>query len=73
MLTGRVLSPPRDNARFFHTSDGNQGTIGKDTSFYAWAVRSGDVEPSGVPEPGTFGLMGIGALAWAATRSRRRG
>ncbi|MCX7109029.1 MAG: DUF1566 domain-containing protein [Proteobacteria bacterium] len=67
-------SPAPDNARFFHMLDGNQGTIGsKDTSFYAWAVRSGDVEPSGVPEPGIFGLMGIGALAWAATRSRRRG
>ena len=40
---------------------------------YAMAVRSGDVGGSSVPEPGILGLVGIGTLAWVATRSRRLG
>ncbi len=38
---------------------------------YSWAVRSGDV--AAVPEPGVMGLLGIGALAWAGARHKRRG
>ncbi len=57
----------------FSTWNGTQFDYGKDSNSYAWAVRSGDVGGSSVPEPGIIGLMGIGALAWAATRSRRRG
>ena len=52
----------------FRTSDGVQRADFKDDNGYAWAVYSGDV-----PEPGVMGLLGIGALAWAGTRHKRRG
>ena len=55
----------------FGTSNGIQVNDVKVNNFYAWAVRSGDV--AAVPEPGVMGLLGIGALAWAGTKARRRG
>ena len=55
-------------------SNGHQDWGSNDNFFYAWAVYSGDVGGGGsVPEPGILGLMGIGALAWSGTRSRRLG
>ncbi len=57
----------------FSNDTGFQGRGDKSDVNYAWAVRNGDVGGSSVPEPGILGLMGIGALAWTATRSRRQG
>ncbi len=55
----------------FDTGSGGQHRVLKSFNFYAWAVRSGDV--AAVPEPGVMGLLGIGALAWAGTKHKRRG
>ncbi len=56
---------------YFRTLSGAQAA--PNSSGLAWAVRTGDVGGGSVPEPGILGLMGIGALAWSATRSRRLG
>ena len=69
--SGTEYAPIPDNAWYFGTDDGYQDYGLKDNSSYAWAVRSGDV--AAVPEPGVMGLLGIGALAWAGTKARRRG
>ncbi|MFZ4860535.1 MAG: DUF1566 domain-containing protein [Desulfuromonadaceae bacterium] len=69
--SGTEYAPSPDFAWYFNTDFGIQGIDGKDYNYYAWAVRSGDV--AAVPEPGVMGLLGIGALAWAGTRARRRG
>ena len=71
--SGTEYSPGSSVVWFFATAIGLQNYFYKDAQDrYAWAVRSGDVGGSSVPEPGILGLMGIGALAWAGTRSRRR-
>ena len=64
-------APVPNYAWGFITDNGYQYYDFKGFSYYAWAVRSGDV--AAVPEPGVMGLLGIGALAWAGTRARRRG
>ncbi len=69
--SGTEYAPNPVYAWFFDTSDGLQNVDGKVNSYYAWAVRSGDV--AAVPEPGVMALSGVGALAWAGTRARRRG
>ena len=66
--SGTEYAPLPVKAWYFYTSSGYQGINPKDSNLYAWAVRSGDV----VPEPGIIGLLGIGALAWAGTRQKRR-
>ena len=69
--SGTEYAPNPVNAWYFYTSSGYQSYDVKVNNNYAWAVRSGDV--AAVPEPGEMGLLGIGALAWAGTRARRRG
>ena len=69
--SGTEYAPDPNDAWLFSTSNGYQLNASKDGNFYAWAVRSGDV--AAVPEPGVMGLLGIGALAWAGTKARRRG
>ena len=69
--SGTEYAPNPIVAWFFVTNDGSQGGDSKGSSLYAWAVRSGDV--AAVPEPGVMALWGVGALAWAGTRARRRG
>ena len=69
--SGTEYAPNPSNAWYFFTGSGGQYNVGKGGSLYAWAVRSGDV--AAVPEPGVMGLLGIGALAWAGTKARRRG
>ncbi len=69
--SGTEYAPNPDLAWLFGTDNGVQGYSNKGNNFYAWAVRSGDV--AAVPEPGVMGLLGIGALAWAGTKARRRG
>ncbi len=65
-------SNPNNFAWSFLANSGVQTSVTKTTPYYAWAVRTGDVGGT-VPEPGILGLMGIGALAWAGTRHKRRG
>jgi len=69
--SGTEFAPSPNGAWYFSTGSGYQDFDSKDYNFYAWAVRSGDV--AAVPEPGVMGLLGIGALAWAGTKARRRG
>ncbi len=71
--SGTEYAPFPLNAWNFSTDIGYQFgvVVSKGNLYYAWAVRSGDV--AAVPEPGVMGLLGIGALAWAGTRARRRG
>ncbi len=66
--SGTEYAPNPNSAWYFSTINGVQNYGNKDNNRYAWAVRSGDV-----PEPGVMGLLGIGALAWAGTRHKRRG
>ena len=69
--SGTEFAPSPNLAWFFSTSNGYQSLASKGDFNFAWAVRSGDV--AAVPEPGVMGLLGIGALAWAGTKARRRG
>ena len=72
--SGTEYAPDPVDAWYFVTHYGGQSVDPKGLSYYAWAVRSGDVGAGGsVPEPGIIGLMGIGALAWAGTWQKRRG
>ncbi len=72
--SGTDYAPDPRHAWDFNTGIGSQFIASKVNNIYAWAVRSGDVGGGGsVPEPGVIGLMGIGALAWAGTRQKRRG
>ncbi len=69
--SGTEYAPFPPYAWYFGTVVGGQYVDDKDFNGYAWAVRSGDV--AAVPEPGVIGLFGIGALAWAGAKARRRG
>ncbi len=70
---GTEFAPNPGFAWIFSSYGGSQYYYSKGTGYYAWAVRSGDVGGGGsVPEPGIIALMGIGALAWAGTRQKRR-
>jgi hypothetical protein len=72
--SGTVYATNPSNAWYFITANGNQSITHKLNNYYAWAVRDGDVVGGGsVPEPGIIGLLGIGALAWAGTKQKRRG
>ena len=71
--SGTEFAPSPTNAWYFNTVNGYQDIDSKGVNHYAWAVRSGDVGGSSVPEPGIIGLLGIGALAWVGTRQKRRG
>ncbi len=63
-------APSADVVFDFYTSIGSQASDWVGENFYGWAVRS---DVAAVPEPGVTGLLGIGALAWAGTRQKRRG
>lgn len=58
----------------FNFNRGNLFWDTKNSNLFAWAVHSGDVDASSVPEPGTVALMGLGlmGLLGLGRRQRRR-
>ena len=72
--SGTEYAPNPGLAWYFGTASGYQTGDNKGLSYYVWAVRDGDVGGGGtVPEPSVIGLLGIGALAWAGAKHKRRG
>ena len=71
--SGLEFAPAKIGAWGFLFDDGSQVADDKGESFFAWAVRSGDVAAS-VPEPGTVLLMGAGLAGLIGVkRSKQRG
>ena len=68
--SGTEYAPNTSDAWLFYTFDGYQYYTSKPNSYYALAVRPGDV--AAVPEAQTYALMlaGLGLIGW---RARRRG
>jgi hypothetical protein len=68
--SGTEYAPNPSYAWYFVTSSGSQGYSSKTVSYYALAVRPGDV--AAVPEAEIYALMlaGLGLIGWHA---RRRG
>jgi len=58
------------NAWLFHMENGFQSTGDKLTSFYGWAVQSGDV--SAVPIPASAWLFGSGLLSLIGVARRKK-
>ncbi len=56
----------------FKMSNGEQTWSAKSATYFAWPVRTGDVGPSGIPEPGILSLLLSGCLGWFAAKARRR-
>jgi hypothetical protein len=55
----------------FTTWSGYQDLSNKDNEFYAWAVRSGDVNVSAVPVPAAVWLLGSGLVGLLSLRRKR--
>lgn len=73
--SGTEYAPDPSDAWVFFFNNGNQRAGLKDSgNLFAWAVHSGDVGASSVPEPGTVALMGLGlmGLLGLGRRQRRR-
>lgn len=51
---------------------GRQSRLNQNGDLFAWAVHSGDVGASSVPEPGTVALMGLGLMGLLGLTRRQR-
>lgn len=67
-----TLTDNPNRAYLLHFHFGSVESTALNDGLKVWAVRDGDVQPYGVPEPGTLGLLSLGILG-AATMKRRRG
>lgn len=65
------FSPDPSNAWAFGTGVGYQSGDNRNVEFYAWAVRSGDVTASPVPEPGSIWLIGSALIGFIGLRRKR--
>ncbi len=70
--SGLEYAPGTGSAWAFNTNFGGQDYAGKTLSFYALAVRSGDVAPAAVPIPAALPLL-LSGLAALGVAGRRRG
>jgi hypothetical protein len=62
-------APQTDHAWYFNFGFGSQAEFPKISSFYAWAVRDGDV--AAVPEPTTLALLSMGLIGLGFARRRK--
>lgn len=69
--SGTEYAPNSSFAWFFDTDTGNQGSTNENFDFFAWAVRSGDIDAVSVPEPSTLLLLATGMVGVAGARQRR--
>jgi Protein of unknown function (DUF1566)/PEP-CTERM motif len=72
--SGTVFAPvPADLAWYFATRDGAQSPDDLPVTYYAWAVRPGDVAAA-IPEPETYAMLlaGLGLLGFAARRRQQK-
>ncbi|MDP7661659.1 MAG: PEP-CTERM sorting domain-containing protein, partial [Gammaproteobacteria bacterium] len=67
--SGTEYAPLTSFAWYFDFHYGNQGSIFKSNSYYALAVRDGDIAP--IPEPSAAVLLGLGLSGLAASGRRR--
>jgi len=68
--SGTEYAPNTNNAWNFNTNFGYQEDRIKSSSFYGWAVRSGDV--SAVPVPAAAWLFGSGLIGLLGVARQRR-
>jgi hypothetical protein len=66
--SGSEYSPVSGSAWFFYPGDGFQSFNPKNSQYYAWAVRPGDV--SAVPLPAAFWLFGSGLIGLLGFKRR---
>ena len=66
--TDKEYSLNTDDAWVFYFDGGGQSRVDKDVTFYAWAVRDGDVPQ--VPEPATILLLGLGLIGSVGVRRK---
>lgn len=57
---------------FDFVNGGGQNADNKNSHWYAMAVRSGNVVPTPVPEPGTIALIGSGLIGFGLIKFRKR-
>ena len=68
--SGTEFAPNPADAWVFDFRFGDQGGLGKDFSFYGWAVRAGDV--SAVPVPAAVWLFGSGLIGLLGLARRKK-